>query len=114
VFAHVFPGQAYHAHDALEDSLALAAICKAHPPTAVQFDRSFPIKYWFENETYKSGKKQRLSMWTQMVSDNALTKQMAGKAAASGLTPQHLLLASRRDGLAEVSMIILLKAYKTR
>jgi transposase-like protein len=29
--------------------------------------------------TYKSGKKQRLSMWAQMVSDNALTKQMAGK-----------------------------------
>ena len=101
----------YNAHNALNDVQMLQELSDKFLSAQIVQKHSFSFSWYQEYTKYLSDKRVNLQTLQPLVAAKAISMGMAGKAAASGLSFTHLLLAFQRGGRISKWTIIPMKQH---
>ena len=96
----------YDAHNALADVQTLYKLTSKSLNTDLLIKHSFTTSWITEHAAFLDQKRHNLMSLQPLINGKAISVGMAGKAAASGLRLQHLLLAFQRGGVDGLSQIL--------
>ncbi|XP_062599976.1 maternal protein exuperantia-like [Saccostrea cucullata] len=106
LFKHLLD-EAYEAHDALQDVIALQRLlCHSNPTTADKVKNSFSLASTLERFLHCQQSKPCESSLSPLLHQKIITKRTASKIANSGLCFQHLQLAHTREGRQGIEDIL--------
>ena len=115
LYSHFFQGNTYSAHGAVADVKALKELVLLFS-YAELMPFSFTMEYALLRQNYLAARRLNYSSWAPLV-PSVLSKGMAEKAAALGLTVSHLILAQERhksDGVRAVLSEVVIQTDKPR
>ena len=93
----------YNAHNAVDDVQVLQKLSSQFIDDSMLLKHSFTLAWFQEYSTFLNKKNKNLHSLQPLIHGKALTKGMADKIAAAGLTISHLKLAFERSGLDGVA-----------
>ena len=96
----------YNAHNALNDVQMLQELSDKFLSAQIVQKHSFSLSWYQEYTKYLSDKRVNLQTLQPLVAAKAISMGMAEKAAASGLSFTHLLLAFQRGGSEALSNVL--------
>ena len=89
-------GGTYDAHNALEDVLALEKLInKINPSSEEKRKHTFSVQYVLDVQENNRNAATNLVGWKELLEEGVISKNIAQKAAKSGLRPEHLELSYR-------------------
>ena len=96
----------YNAHNALDDVQMLQELSAKFLSPLLVKKHSFSFSWYQEYSAFLSQKRRNLQTLQPLIAAKAISKGMAEKAAASGLSFTHFLLAFQRHGVDGLSNVL--------